>query len=67
MEINPYEIASNVDRNSPNSINLTVYHRIVNGLSNDPNPGFVGPTVNYDDRTSKGLYIQMMNNTQVYP
>ena len=67
MEINPYEIASNVDRNSPNTINLTVYHRIVNGLSNDPNPGFVGPTVNYDDRTSKGLYIQMMNNTQVYP
>jgi hypothetical protein len=67
MEINPYEIASNVDRNTPNTVNLTVYHRIVNGLSNVANPGFLGPTVNYDDRTSKGLYIQMMSDTQLYP
>jgi predicted RND superfamily exporter protein len=67
MEINPYEIASNVDRNSPSTVNLTVYHRIVNGLSNVANPGFLGPTVNYDDRTSKGLYIQMMSDTQLYP
>ena len=70
MEIDPYTIASNVALNSPNTVNLTVYHRIVNGLSNGTSPGnagFLGPAVNYDNRTSKGLYVQMMNNIQLYP
>ena len=67
MEINPYTLQTNVNLNSPNTLNVTVYHRIVNGLSNATNTGFLGPTVNYDNRTSQGLYIQMMNNIQMYP
>jgi hypothetical protein len=67
MEINPYTIATNVALNAPNTVNLTVFHRIVNGLSNTGNAGFPpgspDPVVNYDNRTSaNGLYIQMMNN-----
>ena len=67
MEINPYNIASNVALNAPNTVNIAVYHRIVGGLSNAANPGFQGPTVNYENRTSQGLYVQMMNNIQLYP
>jgi hypothetical protein len=63
MEINPYAIASNVALNLPLSTNLTIYHRIVNGLSTAVSSGFVGP-VTCDNRTSRGLYIQLMNNTQ---
>jgi hypothetical protein len=67
MQINPYTLQTNINLNSPNTVNVTVYHRIVNGLSNPTNPGFLGPVVNYDNRTSQGLYVQMMNNTQIYP
>jgi len=67
MEINPYTLQTNVNLNSPNTLNVTVYHRIVNGLSNATNPGFLGPVVNYNNNTSQGLYVQMMNNIQLYP
>jgi hypothetical protein len=69
MQINPYTLATNVALNAPGTVNVAVYHRIVNGLSNlvANNGGFQGPTVNYDNRTSQGLYVQLMTNTQLYP
>jgi len=65
MELNPYDVATNVALNLPLSTNLTVYHRIVNGLSNGPTTGFLGPNVLYDNYQSGALYVQMMNNSQV--
>ena len=61
MEINPYTISTNVSLNSPNTLNIAVYHRIINSGNN-----FVGPN-QYTNRTSQGLYIQMINNPQMFP
>ena len=65
MELNPYDVAANVAQNLPLSTNVTVYHRIVNGLSNATNNGFLGPNVLYDNYQSGALYVQIMNNVQV--
>ena len=65
MELNLYDAATNATLNLPLSTNLTVYHRIVNGLSNGANTGFIGPNVLYDNYQSGALYVQMMNNVQV--
>jgi len=71
MQINPYTLQTNVNTNfnAPISVstNVTVYHRIVGGLSNAANPGFYPTNINYDNRTSNGLYIQLMSATQIYP
>lgn len=65
MELNPYDVATNVALNLPLSTNLTVYHRIVNGLSNGANTGFLGTNLLYDNYQSGALYVKMMNNVQV--
>lgn len=61
MEINPYTISTNVSLNSPNTLNIAVYHRLVNSADS-----FVGENI-YTNRTSQGLYIQMINNPQMFP
>lgn len=61
MEINPYNIASNVNINAPNTVNIAVYHRLVNSSAS-----FSGFN-RYTNRSAQGLYVQMMNNPQLYP
>jgi hypothetical protein len=65
MELNLYDIAAIVPLSLPLSTNLTIYHRIVDGLSNVANNGFLGPDVLYDNHQSGALYVQIMNNVQV--
>ena len=61
MEINPYTIATHVTNNAPNTLNIAVYHRLVNSATS-----FTGDN-EYTNRSAQGLYVQMMNNPQLYP
>jgi hypothetical protein len=61
MEINPYAILSNVNLNAPNTVNIAVYHRLVNSSAS-----FTGLN-QYTNNSAQGLYVQMINNPQLYP
>ena len=65
MEINPYTIADYVTQNPSNELNITVYHRLVDSATSFTDHGS-GNNL-YTNRSAQGLYVQMINNPQLYP
>jgi hypothetical protein len=69
FEINPYSsLLANYTLNGGNTINLTIYHRFVNGMSNiATDTGFTGtPTITNFSAKNGGLFVNLNNQSPTF-
>ena len=68
MEINPYtSLLTNYALNNGNTINLTIYHRFVDGAADAVSTGFSNVSVitNLTPKTG-GLYVNLINQSPIF-